>query len=94
MRACQRARDGYAERDGVKPYDEVFGAGEPTVLLLPTWSIIHLQDSGQPSNAYWRVGGANPIRVLRPRCKDRTRRLGWLACWMASMASGSKRDRP
>jgi pimeloyl-ACP methyl ester carboxylesterase len=41
MRACQPSRDGYVERDGVKVHYEVFGAGEPTVLLLPTWSIIH-----------------------------------------------------
>jgi pimeloyl-ACP methyl ester carboxylesterase/predicted glycosyltransferase len=41
MRACQPNREGYAERDGVKIYYEVFGSGEPTVLLLPTWSIIH-----------------------------------------------------
>ena len=41
MRACQPIQDGYAERDGVKIYYEVFGDGEPTVLLLPTWSIIH-----------------------------------------------------
>ena len=41
MRACQPRSDGYVERDGVKIHYEVFGAGEPTVLLLPTWSIIH-----------------------------------------------------
>jgi pimeloyl-ACP methyl ester carboxylesterase len=41
MRACQPARDGYVERDEVKVFYEVFGAGEPTVLLLPTWSIVH-----------------------------------------------------
>ena len=41
MRACQPVADGYVERDGVKIHYEVFGAGEPTVLLLPTWSIIH-----------------------------------------------------
>ena len=41
MRARQPDRDGYVERDGVKIYYEVFGTGEPTVLLLPTWSIIH-----------------------------------------------------
>ncbi len=41
MRACQPAEDGFVERDGVKLHYEVFGAGEPTVLLLPTWSIIH-----------------------------------------------------
>src|SRR5215468_8809550 len=41
MRACQPVSDGYVERDGVKIYYEVYGAGEPTVLLLPTWSIMH-----------------------------------------------------
>jgi pimeloyl-ACP methyl ester carboxylesterase/predicted glycosyltransferase len=41
MRACQPRSDGYVERDGVKVYYEVYGAGEPTVLLLPTWSIVH-----------------------------------------------------
>ncbi len=41
MRACQPISDDYVERDGVKVHYEVFGAGEPTVLLLPTWSIIH-----------------------------------------------------
>src|SRR2546423_2545391 len=32
---------GYVERDGVNLYYEVYGSGEPTVFLLPTWSIIH-----------------------------------------------------
>jgi pimeloyl-ACP methyl ester carboxylesterase/predicted glycosyltransferase len=32
---------GYIKRDGVRLYYEVYGSGEPTVLLLPTWSIIH-----------------------------------------------------
>jgi pimeloyl-ACP methyl ester carboxylesterase len=41
MRACQPLRDGYVERDGIKIFYEVFGDGEPTVLLLPTWSLIH-----------------------------------------------------
>jgi pimeloyl-ACP methyl ester carboxylesterase/predicted glycosyltransferase len=33
--------EGYVERDGVRTFYEVYGAGEPTVLLVPTWSIIH-----------------------------------------------------
>src|SRR5438552_7070221 len=41
MRARYPDQDGYLERDGVKLFFEVFGTGEPTVLLLPTWSIIH-----------------------------------------------------
>jgi pimeloyl-ACP methyl ester carboxylesterase/predicted glycosyltransferase len=32
---------GYVQRDGVRLYYEVYGSGEHTVLLLPTWSIIH-----------------------------------------------------
>ena len=32
---------GYVERDGVRLFYEVCGSGEPTVLLMPTWSIVH-----------------------------------------------------
>ncbi len=41
MRAREPDAEGYVERDGVKVGYEVFGSGEPTVLLLPTWTIIH-----------------------------------------------------
>jgi pimeloyl-ACP methyl ester carboxylesterase/predicted glycosyltransferase len=40
-RACYPDEEGYIERDGVRVSYEVYGEGEPTVLLLPTWSIIH-----------------------------------------------------
>jgi pimeloyl-ACP methyl ester carboxylesterase/predicted glycosyltransferase len=40
-RARYPDEDGYVERDGIRLYYEVYGSGEPTVLLLPTWSIIH-----------------------------------------------------
>jgi pimeloyl-ACP methyl ester carboxylesterase len=33
--------DGFIERDGVRIFYEVYGSGEPTILLLPTWSIVH-----------------------------------------------------
>ena len=39
MRAIQPATTGYAERDGVKLHWELFGDGEPTIVL-PTWSIM------------------------------------------------------
>jgi len=45
--ACEQTRarypheSGYVERDGVRLYYEVYGAGKPTVFLLPTWSIVH-----------------------------------------------------
>ncbi len=32
---------GFIERDGVRVHWECYGAGEATVLLLPTWSIVH-----------------------------------------------------
>src|SRR2546421_9895500 len=41
MRARYPDTEGYVDRDGVKIFYEVFGSGEPTVLLLPTWSIVH-----------------------------------------------------
>jgi pimeloyl-ACP methyl ester carboxylesterase len=32
---------GFVERDGVRIHWERYGDGSPTILLLPTWSIIH-----------------------------------------------------
>ena len=40
-RARYPDESGYVERDGVRVFWERYGDGEPTVLLLPTWSIIH-----------------------------------------------------
>jgi pimeloyl-ACP methyl ester carboxylesterase/predicted glycosyltransferase len=40
-RARYPDESGYVERDGVRLYYELYGSGEPTVLLLPTWSIVH-----------------------------------------------------
>ena len=40
-RARYPDESGYVERDGVRIFYEVYGSGEPTVLLLPTWSLIH-----------------------------------------------------
>ncbi len=41
MRAREPDRQGFVDRDGVKIGYEVFGEGPRTVLLLPTWSIVH-----------------------------------------------------
>lgn len=41
MRARQPTVDGYVERDGVKIHFETYGVGEPTILFLPTWEIVH-----------------------------------------------------
>ncbi len=40
-RARYPDESGYVVRDGVRVFYEVYGSGEPTFLLLPTWSIIH-----------------------------------------------------
>ena len=40
-RARYPDESGYVERNGVKLYWEVYGSGEQTVFLMPTWSIIH-----------------------------------------------------
>ena len=44
-REASRARypdeEGYVERDGVRLFYELYGDGEPTVFLLPSWSIVH-----------------------------------------------------
>jgi pimeloyl-ACP methyl ester carboxylesterase len=40
-RARYPDREGYVEREGVRIFYEVYGEGEPTVLLLPTWSLFH-----------------------------------------------------
>ena len=33
--------EGYVERDGVRVFYEVYGAGDPTVLFVPPWSLVH-----------------------------------------------------
>jgi pimeloyl-ACP methyl ester carboxylesterase/predicted glycosyltransferase len=40
-RARYPEEEGYVSRDGVRVFYEVYGSGRPTILLLPTWSIIH-----------------------------------------------------
>jgi pimeloyl-ACP methyl ester carboxylesterase/predicted glycosyltransferase len=41
VRAWQPDAEGYVQCNGVKIGYEVFGDGTPTLLLLPTWTIIH-----------------------------------------------------
>jgi len=33
--------EGYVERDGVRVFWERYGNGDPTLLLLPTWTLLH-----------------------------------------------------
>jgi pimeloyl-ACP methyl ester carboxylesterase len=41
MRARYPDVEGFVDRDGVNVFYEVFGSGEPTVLLMPTWSLVY-----------------------------------------------------
>jgi pimeloyl-ACP methyl ester carboxylesterase len=41
MRAREPDADGFVDRGGVKLHWECFGHGEPTLLLLPTWTVVH-----------------------------------------------------
>ena len=41
MRAREPDYEGLVERDGVRVGYDVFGAGEPTILLLTSWAIVH-----------------------------------------------------
>ena len=40
-RARYPDEEGYVERGGVRIFYEVYGSGEPTIVLLPTWALIH-----------------------------------------------------
>jgi hypothetical protein len=40
-RARYPDEEGYVERDGVRVSWERYGEGEPTILLPPTWEIVH-----------------------------------------------------
>src|SRR5579859_1698671 len=41
MRAREPDHQGAIERDGVRVGYDVYGAGEPTILLLTSWAIVH-----------------------------------------------------
>src|SRR4051812_16997440 len=43
MRARKPDSEGLVDHDGVKIHYEVYGDGGPTILLMPTWTIVHKQ---------------------------------------------------
>jgi pimeloyl-ACP methyl ester carboxylesterase len=40
-RARYPDRTGFVERDGCRTFFEVYGSGDPPILFVPTWSIVH-----------------------------------------------------
>ncbi|HEX7098320.1 MAG TPA: alpha/beta fold hydrolase [Acidimicrobiia bacterium] len=57
MRARYPDRAGFVERDGIRLGYEVFGEGDPTVLLLPTWTIVH--------SRFWKMQVPHLARYYR-----------------------------
>ncbi|HST56209.1 MAG TPA: alpha/beta fold hydrolase [Solirubrobacteraceae bacterium] len=69
--------EGFAERDGQRLFYEIYGAGEQTVFLMPTWSLVH--------SRHWKMQiayFARHFRVLTmdglgngrsDRCRERRR---------------------
>ena len=62
MRARKPDREGYTVRDGVRLHWELYGQGDPTVFLLPTWSIIH--------SRHWKFQIAHLARHCRVLVMD------------------------
>src|SRR5437588_926 len=62
MRARKPDREGYTVRDGVRAHWELYGQGDRTVFLLPTWSII-------PSR-HWKFQIAHLARHCRVLVMD------------------------
>jgi pimeloyl-ACP methyl ester carboxylesterase/predicted glycosyltransferase len=61
-RARYPDEEGYIERDGVRVFWESFGAGEQTVLFLPTWTLVH--------SRIWKAQIAYFARHFRVICFD------------------------
>ena len=72
MRAREPDHEGVVVRDGVRVGYEVYGAGEPTILLLTSWAIVHARQwkAQVPYLARWfrviTVEGRGNGRADRP----------------------------
>jgi hypothetical protein len=81
MRVCTPDVEGFVERDGVKVGYELYDNDAPTILLFPTWSIVHSRAwKGQLGylSRHWRVVTVRPARQrpLRPPPRGGLRRRG------------------
>ena len=90
MKAIEPVAAGFVERDGVKLHWQEFGAGEPTIVLLPTWSIIDSRFwksqvpylSRAPSGRHVRRPGLGSFGPARRR-RRHTRHLEFAADTLA-----------
>ena len=101
MRARQPDRTGTVERNGVRIYYEVHGDGVPTVLLMPSWSIVHsrMWKAQIPYLArHYRViafDGRGNGKSDRPKGAEAYRAEEYVADAVAVLdATDTERDRP
>jgi pimeloyl-ACP methyl ester carboxylesterase len=40
-RACYPTHEGYADRDGVRLFYEIYGEADETILFVPPWAVVH-----------------------------------------------------
>src|SRR3954469_7188414 len=81
MRARKPDSEGLVDHDGVKIHYEVYGDGGPTILLMPTWTIVHKQTwqlqipyRARPRRVvgYGGPGNGGSDRTLRPEAYRHT----------------------
>src|SRR5688572_3185969 len=61
-RARYPDEEGFIERDGVRVFWESYGSGDPTILFLPTWTLVH--------SRVWKAQIAYFARHFRVVCFD------------------------
>ncbi len=62
MRACEPTVEGVVKQDGVAVHYERYGEGEPAILLLPTWTLVHAR--------HWKMQIAYLARHVTVLCFD------------------------
>jgi pimeloyl-ACP methyl ester carboxylesterase len=89
-------REGALERDGVRLQWEGFGHGDPTLLFLPTWSIVHSRCTDTHSAILVALSlGAQRALILAADHPDRVRGLV-LVCPALDLGDtlGAEREAP
>ena len=66
-RARYPDEEGYLDRDGVRIFYEVYGTGEPTILLLPSWEITHSRAWKGPDSVPRPARPGGHVRPARER---------------------------
>ncbi len=80
LRARLPDASGFVERAGVKIHYEVFGKGEPTILILPTWSVL---DGAHGRFQYADLARHYRVVTFDPRGNGRSDRPAGAAAYAA-----------